>query len=153
MIFQCHIESFYAILFSYAFHFFRRGQLFMSQKSILVVEDEVDISQLIKRSLSLKQFDILVAHSGTEALGIIEKTKPDLILLDIMMPDMDGFEVCRQIKANSNSKDIPVVFLTVRSNQEDMIKGKDAGAIGYITKPFDPFKLSEEVEKLLQSDR
>ena len=121
----------------------------MSEKTILIVEDEPDITMLVKRSLSNKPFGILEADSGTKALEILETANPDLILLDIMMPDMDGFEVCRLIKEKPDRQSIPVVFLTVRNNQEDMDRGKAVGAAGYFTKPFDPFKLSEEIEKLL----
>lgn len=121
----------------------------MAEKSILIVEDEPDIIMLVKRSLSQKAFRLLEAESGTVALDLLKKEKPDLILLDVMMPDMDGFEVCRQIKADETLKTIPVVFLTVRNNQEDMERGRRAGALGYFTKPFDPFKLSNEIEKLL----
>lgn len=121
----------------------------MPDKSILIVEDEPDIIMLVKRSLKAHKFRILEAESGTSALSILETEKPDLILLDIMMPDMDGFEVCRRIKNDFGLKSIPVVFLTVRNNQDDMERGRQAGAAGYFTKPFDPFKLSEEITKLL----
>lgn len=121
----------------------------MEEKTILIVEDEPDITMLVKRSLSSKSYKLLEANSGTNALELLKTANPDLILLDIMMPDMDGFEVCRRIKSNPDCQHIPVVFLTVRNNQEDMDKGKEIGAAGYFTKPFDPIKLSEEIGKLL----
>ncbi len=121
----------------------------MAEKSILVVEDEPDISLLIKRSLDMKKFKVRRAQSGAGALEFLAKTKPDLILLDIMMPDIDGFEVCKRIKQNPDHEHIPVVFLTVRSNKEDIRRGQALGAAGYFTKPFDPFKLGDEIEKIL----
>jgi len=121
----------------------------MPEKSILIIEDEPDIIMLVKRSLKPYHFRILEANSGTNALSILENEKPDLILLDIMMPDMDGFEVCRRIKKDFGLKSIPVIFLTVRNNQDDMERGRRAGAVGYFTKPFDPFQLSEEINKFL----
>ncbi|MCD4813654.1 response regulator [bacterium] len=121
----------------------------MAAKRILVVEDEEDISMLIHRSLDMKTFEVTPAGSGYQALEILETFRPDLILLDVMMPDLDGFEVCRRIKQNKDLKDIPVVFLTVRNNDDDFERGKEVGAAGYFTKPFDPFQLGEEIAKLL----
>jgi DNA-binding response OmpR family regulator len=119
------------------------------RKCVLVVEDEPDIIMLIQRSLSLKNFMVIQAGSGTQALEFFDQRTPDLVLLDIMMPDMDGFEVCQKIKAKPEGRNVPVVFLTVRSNEEDIARSKSVGASGYITKPFDPFKLVDEIEKIL----
>jgi len=121
----------------------------MTRKSVLVVEDEPDIIMLIQRSLSLKNFNVIQASSGTQALASFDQTTPDVVLLDIMMPDMDGFEVCRRIKEKPEGRNIPVIFLTVRSQEEDVARSKAVGAAGYITKPFDPFKLVEDIEKIL----
>jgi CheY-like chemotaxis protein len=121
----------------------------MGKKSILIVEDDPDIIHLITRSLDEQIFKILQAESGTQALDMLEKTHPDLILLDIMMPDIDGFQVCQKIKQNPETKAIPVVILSVRNNDEDFERGKQVGADGYFTKPFDPFKLGEDIKKIL----
>ncbi len=121
----------------------------MSKKTVMIVEDEPDIIMLLKRSLNSKPFTILEAGSGTEALDILKTKNADLILLDIMMPDMDGFEVCRLVKADARTKAIPVIFLSVRNSEEDMNRGKKAGAIGYFTKPFDPFRLADTIDHLL----
>ena len=119
-------------------------------KIVLVVEDEPEIIILVRRSLRMRNLEVWQAVSGAQALGILEEKKPDLILLDIMMPDMDGFEVCRHIKAMPKCATIPIVFLTVRDQQEDMQRAKECGAAGYLTKPFDPFRLGEEVERYLK---
>ncbi len=121
----------------------------MHKKTVMIVEDEPDIIMLLKRSLSSKPFTILEANSGTEALQSLKTKNPDLIILDIMMPDMDGFEVCRLVKSDDKTKAIPVIFLSVRNSEEDMNRGKEAGAIGYFSKPFDPFRLADTIDHLL----
>jgi putative two-component system response regulator len=98
----------------------------------------------------MRNLEVWQAVSGVQALQILGEKKPNLILLDIMMPDMDGFEVCRRIKAMPGHADIPIVFLTVRDQQEDRQRAKDCGAAGYLTKPFDPFRMGEEVERYLK---
>ncbi|MEW6517702.1 MAG: response regulator [candidate division FCPU426 bacterium] len=122
-----------------------------AKKCVLVVEDEPDIIMLIHRSLNLKKIKVLEAVSGTAALEMLETSRPDLILLDVMMPDIDGFEVCRRIKQHPVHRDTPVVFLTVRNNSVDIERGRTVGAAGYFTKPFDPFQLGEDIERFLES--
>ncbi|MBN1595692.1 response regulator [candidate division FCPU426 bacterium] len=122
----------------------------MAQKRILVVEDEPDIALLITRSLDIKKYQIIQATTGAQSLQILETLQPDLILLDIMMPDINGFEICRRIKAQPQLKDIPVVFLTVRNSEKDIELGREMGAAAYFTKPFDPFVLRAEIEKMFE---
>ena len=120
------------------------------KKRILIVDDEQDIVSLIKLSLDLANFDTLEALSGIEALTLLKKEKPDLILLDIMMPEMDGYEVCRRIKKDKALKKIPVVMLTAKGQKDDAEQGLDSGAEDYIIKPFDPYELGERVREMLK---
>ena len=119
------------------------------RKKVLIVDDEEDIISLIKISLNLAGFDTFEALDGQKALTILKKQKPDLILLDIMMPRMDGYELCKRLKKNRKLKGIPVVFLTAKGQKEDAEKGLACGADDYIVKPFDPYELGERVRELL----
>ena len=119
------------------------------KKRILIVDDEEDIVSLIRMSLNLANFDTLEALSGRQALELLKKDKPDLILLDIMMPEMDGYEVCRQIKRNRKLKKVPVVMLTAKGQKNDAEEGLESGADDYIIKPFDPYELGERVREML----
>lgn len=104
--------------------------------SILIVDDNIQNIQLAVTFLKQYRFEILIANNGMEALSVTEKTVPDLILLDVMMPKMDGFEVCRRLKANPKTEHVPVVFLTAKREIEDVIRGFQCGGVDYITKPF-----------------
>ncbi|AFZ17045.1 adenylate/guanylate cyclase domain-containing protein [Allocoleopsis franciscana] len=109
---------------------------------ILIVDDNPDTLDLLFFFLSDSDFTVLVAQNGKIALQIVEESHPDLILLDVMMPGIDGFEICRRLKANEASQDIPVIFMTALSDTEDKVKGFNVGAVDYITKP-----IQEEVLK------
>jgi len=108
---------------------------------ILMVDDLPKNLQVLGSILREKDYRISAAVSGKQALEMLPGINPDLILLDIMMPDMDGFEVCRQIKKIPASKDIPIIFLTAKTEHEDILKGFSAGGIDYITKPFNAEEL------------
>ena len=116
---------------------------------VLVVDDEPDIVDLIRMSLNLANFDVLTASNGSEALKVLESTKPDLVLLDVMMPQMTGFEVCERIRALPSLKNLPVIILTAKGQKEDAEKGLSVGADDYIIKPFDPTELAEQVRSML----
>lgn len=103
---------------------------------VLIVDDVVDNIRVIGRLLKHKGIQVAPATSGEQALGLAVAKMPDLILLDVQMPEMDGFEVCRRLKSDPITRDIPVIFLTARSESEDIMKGFMLGAIDYITKPF-----------------
>ena len=105
----------------------------MSKTRILVVDDEVSIIKFLRANLKTNGYDVLTAIDGTEALHIIEMEMPDLIVLDIMMPRMNGFEVCRRLREWSQ---VPIIMLSARSTEEDKVKCLDTGADDYITKPF-----------------
>ena len=121
----------------------------LSQFSILVVDDtEANLDVLV--DLLGEQYEISVAMDGKSALTDIEETPPDLILLDIMMPEMDGYEVCQKLKANQSTKDIPVIFLTAKGEMDDIIKGFKLGAVDYVTKPFNPPELKARVKAQME---
>lgn len=109
----------------------------MAAPKILVVDDQPINVQLLKRKLEREGIQVAAAHSGLEALDLVKKEKPDLILLDVMMPDMDGIEVCQRLQAKEETKLIPIIFITARSTKEGKIEGLGVGAVDYITKPID----------------
>ncbi|MCP4111115.1 MAG: hybrid sensor histidine kinase/response regulator [Desulfobacteraceae bacterium] len=108
---------------------------------ILIVDDTPKNIQVLGTILKQEGYQINVARSGIQALEMVDKLPPDLILLDVMMPEMDGFETCKRLKSSSLSEDIPIIFLTARTETEDIIKGFELGAIDYITKPFNATEL------------
>lgn len=105
-------------------------------KHILVVEDEPQISHFLKRGLTYKGFEVIAAGNGNQALYEAKTSNPDLVILDVMLPDMDGFEVCRRLRAISNNI-LPILMLTARDELNDKVMGLESGADDYITKPFD----------------
>ncbi len=109
----------------------------MPAPKILVVDDQPINVQLLKRKLEKEGIEISTAYNGREALDSVAKNKPDLILLDMMMPDMDGLEVCQRLQASETSRAIPVIFVTAKNNKEGKIEGLGVGAVDYITKPID----------------
>ncbi len=109
----------------------------MAAPKILVVDDQPINVQLLKRKLEREGMTVATAYSGREALDLIAANKPDLILLDVMMPEMDGIEVCQRLQASSETKSIPVIFITARTSKEGKIEGLGVGAVDYITKPID----------------
>lgn len=120
------------------------------QMNILIVDDELDMLELIGSFLQRQGFHVITANNGTGALHQLEKEAIDLVVLDIMMPDMDGFEVCQRIRQTSQ---IPILFLTARSYEEDRIKGLEIGADDYIMKPFSLRELAARIETTLRRIR
>ncbi|MGK7344676.1 MAG: response regulator [Candidatus Nitrospinota bacterium M3_3B_026] len=113
---------------------------------ILVVDDDPNIALLIQMTLSRNpEYNITTVHSGEQALELIEEDPPDLVLLDVMMPGIDGFEVCRRIKENEKTKFVPVIMITARREMGDKLHGMGLGANDYITKPFNPEELQARV--------
>ena len=109
----------------------------MAAPKILVVDDQPINVQLLKRKLEREGLQVVAAYSGLEALSAVARDRPDLILLDVMMPDMDGIEVCQRLQASEESRSIPVIFITARTSKEGKIEGLGVGAVDYITKPID----------------
>ncbi|MBT3604158.1 MAG: response regulator [Candidatus Latescibacteria bacterium] len=108
---------------------------------ILIVDDTVKNIQVLGTILKQEEYQINVAQNGKQALDVVGKVRPDLILLDVMMPEMDGFEACTHLKQNPETVDIPVIFLTAKIETEDIVKGFELGAVDYVTKPFNPTEL------------
>ncbi|MCL5774018.1 MAG: response regulator [Firmicutes bacterium] len=106
------------------------------KKKIMIVDDEPELLESLEMSLKMNNFDSVKAGSGKECLDLVKTQKPDLIVLDIMMPEMDGFEVLNRLKADNGTKDIPVILLTAKTGDMDVLKGYQEGAAVYITKPF-----------------
>lgn len=118
------------------------------RKRILYIDDETDLQWLVKHILeSAGGFDVLVCDSGAEGLRRIDEFVPDLVLLDVMMPDMDGFSVLRELRARPDTAALPVVFLTARSQESD--EYLRSGAAGVITKPFEPGTLVEQLRSMI----
>src|SRR3954469_2483179 len=109
----------------------------MAAPSILVVDDQPINVQLLKRKLEREGIRITAAYNGLEALEAVKNEKPDLILLDVMMPDMDGIEVCQRLQASEDTRGIPIIFVTARTTKESKLEGLSVGAVDYITKPID----------------
>lgn len=104
---------------------------------ILVVDDQPINIKLLQRKLERQGLEVLVAYNGHECLQVVEETKPDLILLDVMMPEMDGIETCQRLQANPETETIPIIFITAEASKEGKLEGLSAGAVDYITKPID----------------
>lgn len=130
--------------------------LFKSKKKtgrarVLVVDDESDIVSTIQYRLKFGEFDVITASNGQEGLEKAEKEKPDIILLDINMPIMDGHEMLERLKNNSDLKNTPVIMLTAYSDKRDIVKASDHGVADYVTKPFDFAELMEKISSALDS--
>ena len=117
---------------------------------IFVVEDEKPISDLLKYNLEKEGFRVSSSENGEEALGIIKEKKPDLILLDWMLPDLSGIKICQFLKKDSVVRDIPIIMLTAKGEEEDKVKGLNTGAEDYITKPFSFPELLARVKSILR---
>jgi len=117
---------------------------------ILIVDDSMNNLTLLERILSRKGYKVGVAASGKVAIESVELTKPDLILLDIMMPDMDGYEVCSQLKANERTRGIPIIFLSALAEVKDKVRAFNIGGVDYITKPFEAVEVVARVENQLR---
>jgi two-component system alkaline phosphatase synthesis response regulator PhoP len=121
----------------------------MGQKRILVVDDEVDLVETIRFPLEMEGFNVLVSYNGEDALNQARKENPDLILLDLMLPKLDGYKVCRLLKFDERYKHIPILMLTAKTQEKDKLLGKETGADEYITKPFDIDELMKKVKAYL----
>ncbi len=124
----------------------------MSKETILIVDD-TDTNIEVLSELLDNEYEIMVALDGAFAIEIANDDKPDLILLDIMMPNMDGYEVCRVLKESDRTKDIPIIFITAKTDEESIEKAYDVGGIDYITKPFKPKELFARVKTQLKMQR
>ena len=121
----------------------------MSKGKILVVDDEIYIVHILDFSLGMEGYEVVTALDGEQALEKVKTEKPDLIVLDIMMPKLDGYEVCKNIKSSATTQHIPVILLSAKGRNVDQKLGFDVGADDYITQPFRPRKLVERINQLL----
>ena len=120
---------------------------------ILVADDDLDVSRLVAVNLTLEGYDVLLEHDGAATLATAVRTQPDLILLDVMMPELDGYEVCKQLREDPRTANAAIILLTARSLSADRVLGLTAGADDYIAKPFDPPELVARVKSVLRRSR
>lgn len=120
------------------------------QNSVLIIDDEVDILNLLALHLRLKNYIVYQASNGKEGIELAISEKPDIIIIDVMMPDMSGFEVCKKLKESIETANIPIIFLTARSTIDDKINGLGCGADDYIVKPFDFDELEMRIKRSLK---
>lgn len=121
------------------------------KNKVLLVDDDEQILRSLRVYLELEKYQVETAVNGKEALELLKKEKPDIMVLDIMMPEMDGFEVLEKIKEDNEVKDIPVIMLTAKGQDVDVLKGYQMGALSYMTKPFNLNELVENIELVLSS--
>jgi len=124
-----------------------------SNRTIMVVDDDPDIVTIVKTILEVKGYVVQSASSGQEVLSLLKELKPDLIILDVMMPQMDGLEVLTRLKGNPDTASIPVILLTAKVQYEDVLGGYKMGADYYITKPFTSTQLMTGINSLLSKDQ
>ena len=122
----------------------------MAHEKILAIDDEEDILELVRYNLAREGFQVTCASSGEEALRIAQDNRPELIVLDLMLPGIDGLEVMRRLKASPSTQSIPVVMLTAKGEEPDIVTGLELGADDYVTKPFSPRILSARVKAVLR---
>jgi two-component system phosphate regulon response regulator PhoB len=120
---------------------------------VLIVDDDPDIVRLVTYNLSQSGFEAVQAGTGREALEIVQKQPPDLVILDLMLPDVDGIEVCRTLRSHEGSANIPIVMLTARSEEIDRVVGFELGADDYVMKPFSPRELVLRIKSILRRSR
>ena len=118
-------------------------------KSILVVDDDESHLMMVRQMLLSKGYSVLAASTGEEGLQIVKSQKPDLVLLDVIMPGIKGRDVCKAIKEDEETKDIPVVFLTAKDSEDDIAAEIEVGASAHLTKPVDPSQMIQTIEEVL----
>ena len=122
----------------------------MDKKRILIVDDEEDVLNLLKFRLEANSYEVLIASDGQEGLNKARNEKPDLVILDLMLPKIDGYKVCRMLKFDESYKNIPIIIFTAKDQKKDEDLGKEMGADAYVTKPFEPEMLLEKIRVLLR---
>jgi two-component system phosphate regulon response regulator PhoB len=122
----------------------------MPKEKILIVDDEEDVLELVRFNLEKDGYKTETASSGEEAITAAKSKMPDLIVLDLMLPGIDGLEVCKKLKSDSKTENIPIIMLTAKGEESDIITGLELGADDYITKPFSPKVLTARVRRILQ---
>lgn len=118
-------------------------------KKILLVDDEAHILNILKFNLMKKGYEIVTAVDGEKALQVLSSTVPDLLIIDVMMPKMTGYDVCNELKKDDRFKGMPIVMLSAKSQAEDLKKAEELGVVCYMTKPFSPIALVNKVQELI----
>jgi len=121
----------------------------MARENILVVDDEEDVLELVRYNLDKNGYSIITASSGEEAITLARNKLPDLVVLDLMLPGIDGLEVCKKLKADTRTDHIPIVMLTAKGEETDVVTGLELGADDYVTKPFSPKVLTARIKRIL----
>jgi DNA-binding response OmpR family regulator len=119
------------------------------KKRILLIDDHQTVFRLLAAIVRIRGYELLYAENGQQGIVKARAERPDLILLDVMMPDLDGFKVCRFLKEYEETRDIPVLFLTARGAESDLESGRQAGADGFMTKPFQTAEVLSQIERML----
>ena len=127
-------------------------EVVVSKRRILVVDDDPDIVETVEFFFSSSDYQVFMAKNGKEALEQVETKKPDLVLLDMMMPEMDGLEACRRLKGNPKTNHLPIIMLTAQGKKQDVVNALKAGANDYVIKPFNLQDLFERIEKILNDN-
>jgi len=122
----------------------------MAKQSILIVEDETDIRQLLRHNLAKEGYQVMSADCGEESLRLVQSQLPDLILLDLMLPGVDGLTVCRRLRSERRTASIPIIIVTAKGEEADVVVGLNAGANDYVTKPFSPRVLLARIQAVLR---
>ncbi|MBU0468218.1 MAG: response regulator transcription factor [Candidatus Omnitrophica bacterium] len=125
----------------------------MANHKILIVEDDKDISEMIRYNLEKDGYSTVSVFDGEKVSQVVKASKPDLIILDIMLPGMDGLEICKNLKRDQSAEDIPIIMLTAKSQESDKIVGLELGADDYVTKPFSPKELIARIKAVLRRQK
>ena len=126
------------------------GEIVQNKIKVLVADDDKNIINIIRYSISNDQFEVLEATNGKEALGMVFAISPDILILDIMMPEMDGYMVCEELKKHDSTKNLPIIILSAKSSIDDKLKAIGFGVDDYMTKPFDPRELEARIKMRLK---
>lgn len=130
--------------------FLKTGEEKIEKVKVLVVDDDTNVINIVRDSLPSNAYEILEAANGKEALGMVFAESPDIMVLDIMMPDMDGYRVCEELKEHDSTKDMPIIILSAKTSVEDKLKAMDIGIDDYMVKPFDPRELNARIRMRLK---
>jgi PleD family two-component response regulator len=128
----------------------RRDAVYNNKIKVLVADDDKDIINIIRYSLDSDQFEVLEAANGKEALGMVFARSPDILILDIMMSEMDGYMVCEELKEHDSTKNLPIIILSAKTSVDDKVKAMSLGIDDYMTKPFDPRELEARIKMRLK---
>lgn len=119
-------------------------------KKVVLIEDEPDIAEVIEYNLSREGYKVFLAYNGLEGLETVKRERPDVVLLDLMLPELDGIEICRRIRENPMTRSLPIIMVTAKGEESDVVLGLELGADDYVTKPFSPRELVARIKAVLR---